>query len=79
VLHIHHEKAEEAHNVRVALATDEFNLYGMTTASHTCWPVFVIPINLLSPGHMLSKIEHILVVDNSWTPWNKMGMYLAFD
>ena len=43
---IHHEKAKEARNVRVALATDGFNPYGMSAAPYTCWPVFVIPINL---------------------------------
>ena len=64
---IHHEKAKEARNVRVALATDGFNPYGMTAAPYTCWPVFVIPINL-PPRRMLSKTEHIRVVDNSWTP-----------
>jgi hypothetical protein len=25
---------------------------------------------------MLSKTEHIQVVDNSWTTGNKMGMYM---
>jgi FMN phosphatase YigB (HAD superfamily) len=29
---IHREKAEEAHNVHVALATDGFNPYGMSAA-----------------------------------------------
>jgi hypothetical protein len=43
------EKAEEARNVRVALATDGFNPYGMSDASYTSWPVYVIPINL-PPG-----------------------------
>jgi hypothetical protein len=43
---IHREKAEEARNVRVALGTDGFNPYGMSAAPYTCWPVFVIPINL---------------------------------
>ena len=43
---IHHEKAKEAHNVRVALATDGFNPYGMVAASYTCWPMFVIPLNI---------------------------------
>jgi hypothetical protein len=43
---IHCEKAEEARNVHVALATDGFNPYGMSAAPYTCWPVFVIPINL---------------------------------
>jgi hypothetical protein len=63
---IHNEKAEEARNVRVALATDGFNPYGMTTAPYTWWTIFVIPINLSQ--RMLSKTEHIRVVDNSWTP-----------
>jgi hypothetical protein len=43
---IDREKDEEAHNVRVALATDGFNPYEMSTAPYTCWPVFLIPINL---------------------------------
>jgi hypothetical protein len=43
---IHHEKAEDARNVRVALATNGFDLYGMSAAPYTCWPMFVIPINL---------------------------------
>jgi hypothetical protein len=43
---IHREKAEEARNVRVALATYGLKPYGMSAASYTCWPVFVIPINL---------------------------------
>ena len=33
---IHHEKALEAHNVRVVLAIDGFNPYGMVAASYTC-------------------------------------------
>jgi hypothetical protein len=40
------EKVLEARNVRVALATDGFNLYGMLATPYTCWPVFVIPLNL---------------------------------
>jgi hypothetical protein len=33
---IHREKAEEARNVRVVLATDGFNPYGMSAAPYTC-------------------------------------------
>ena len=46
---IHRQKADEACNVRVALATDGFNPYGMSATPYTCWPVFVIPLNL-PPG-----------------------------
>ena len=42
----HPNKAAEARNVRVALATDGFNPYGQLSAPYTCWPVFVIPLNL---------------------------------
>ena len=61
---IHCEKAEEARNVRVALATDGFNHYGMMAESYSCWPVFVIPLNLPS-RHSLSTTNHICVVDYS--------------
>jgi hypothetical protein len=43
---IHREKADEARNVRVALAIDEFNPYGLMAAPYTCWPMFVILLNL---------------------------------
>ena len=43
---IYREKAGEARNVRVALATDGFNPYGMMAVPYTRWPVFVIPLNL---------------------------------
>ena len=42
----HRDKADEARNVHVALATDGFNPYGMMAAPYTCWHVFVIPLNL---------------------------------
>jgi hypothetical protein len=59
---IHREKAEEARNVRVALATDGFNPYGMKAAPYTCWPCLLSPST--PAGCMLSKTEHIRVVDN---------------
>jgi hypothetical protein len=42
----HPDKAAEARNVCVALATDGFNPYGLMAAPYTCWPVFVTPLNL---------------------------------
>ena len=61
---IHHDKPDDARNVRVALATDDFNSYGMSAAHYTYWPVFVIPLNLHPRRHLLMT-EHILVVDDS--------------
>ena len=65
---IHHEKAREAHNVRVALATDGFNPYGMVAASYSCWPMFIIPLNPPPHGGPISTIEHIHVIDYSRAP-----------
>ncbi|XP_010233350.1 uncharacterized protein LOC104583235 [Brachypodium distachyon] len=48
------EKAAEPRNVRVAIATDGFNPFGMTSAPYSCWPVFVIPLNL-SPGMIMQR------------------------
>ena len=42
----HRDKDLEARNVRVALATDGFNPYGMMSSPYTCWPMFAIPLNL---------------------------------
>ena len=61
---IHHDKVEEARNVRVALATDGFNPYGLMAAPYSCWPVFVIPLNL--PPVSPSDVSTYFVVDNSW-------------
>ena len=60
---IHREKALEARNVRVALATDGFNPYGMGLP-HTLVGPYSLSLSI-SPWHPLSTIEHILIVDNS--------------
>jgi hypothetical protein len=43
---IHRDKADEARNVRDALATDGFNPYGLMAAAYIFCPMFVIPLNL---------------------------------
>jgi hypothetical protein len=68
---IHHEKAKEARNVRVVLAIDEFNPYGMSAAPHTCWPVFVIPINL-PPGVCIQRqniFVSLIIPDTRGIKW----------
>jgi hypothetical protein len=50
----HPNEASEARNVRIAIATDGFNPYGMSTAAYSCWPVFVIPLNL-PPGVVMQR------------------------
>jgi hypothetical protein len=39
--------ARDAWNVRIGLATDGFLPYNTSASSYSCWPVFVIPYNLL--------------------------------
>jgi hypothetical protein len=72
---LHREKAEEARNVRVALATDGFNLYGMSIAPYTCWLMFVISINL-SPGVRFQRQNIFMPLIILGHPGNKMGVYM---
>ena len=72
---IHHEKAKEARNVRVALATDGFNPYGMMATSYSCWPVFVIPLNL-PPGVLFQQQTIFVLLIIPEHPGNKMSVYM---
>ena len=72
---IHQVKADEARNVRVALATDGFNPYGMSAAPYTCWPVFVIPLNL-PPGVIFQRQNIFLSLIIPGHPGNNMSVYM---
>ena len=71
----HRDKDLEARNVRVALATDGFNPYGMMSAPYTCWPVFAIPLNL-PPGALLQWQNIFLTLIIPGHSGNKMGVYM---
>jgi hypothetical protein len=71
----HREKSNEARNVRVALATDGFNPYGMMAAPYTCWPVFVIPLNL-PPGVAFQRHNVILTLIIPGHPGSNMGVFM---
>ena len=43
---LHQEKMADPRHPRVAISTDGFSVFGLTTAQYSCWPVFVIPLNL---------------------------------
>jgi hypothetical protein len=61
----HADKAGEARNVRVALATDGFNPYAMLASLiHLLARVCNPPQS--TPRHRFSMAVHIRVVDNSW-------------
>jgi hypothetical protein len=72
---IHHDKAQEARNVRVALAIDGFNPYGMMATPYTCWPVFVIPLNL-PPSVMFQPKNVFMSLIIPGHPGNKMGVFM---
>jgi len=72
---IHHEKASEPRNVRVALATDGFNPYGLMAAPYTCWPMFVIPLNL-PPGVAFERQNVFLSLIIPGHPGKKMGVFM---
>jgi hypothetical protein len=74
---IHREKEDEARNVRVALATDGFNPYGLMAAAYTCWPMFVIPLNL--PPDVCFQCQNVflsLIIPGY--PGSNMGVYMEY-
>ena len=40
------EFAKDPRNVRLGLATDEFNPFGNMSTSYSMWPVILVPYNL---------------------------------
>jgi hypothetical protein len=72
---IHRDKADEACNVHVALATDGFNPYGLMVAAYTCWLVFVIPLNL-PPGVRFQRQNVFLSLIISERPGSNMSVFM---
>jgi hypothetical protein len=73
----HPDEAADARNVRVAIATDGFNPYGLSTASYSCWPVFVIPLNL-PPGVVMQRktIFLSLIIPGPDYPGKNLSVYM---
>jgi hypothetical protein len=69
-------KLKEARNVCVALATDGFNPYRMMAAPYTCWPVFVIPLNL-PPSVCFQRQNIFLSLIIPGHPENNMGVFMG--
>jgi hypothetical protein len=68
-------KAKDARNVRVAIAIDGFNPYGTHAALYTCWPVFMIPLNL-PPGVMFEPKNVLLSLIIPRHPGKNMGVFM---
>ena len=74
---IHKEKAKEPRNCRIAISLDGFNPFGMTATQYSCWPVFVIPLNL--PPSSIMQRKHIfltLIVPGPNYPGKNMSVYM---
>ena len=49
---LHKEKTADPRHPRVAVSTDGFSVFGQMATPYSCWPVFVIPLNL-PPGKIM--------------------------
>ncbi|XP_052147318.1 uncharacterized protein LOC127766269 [Oryza glaberrima] len=68
--------ALDARNVRLAVATDGFNPFGFG-AQYSCWPVFIIPLNL--PPTLCMKDENIflsLVIPGPNHPGKNLNVFM---
>jgi hypothetical protein len=71
---IHHEKVEEPRNVRVVLATDGCNPYGMTATPYTCWSCSLSPS--ISPSVCFQRYNIFMSLIIFGHPGNNMGVYM---
>ena len=70
-------RAADARNVRIAIATDGFNPYGMSTANYSCWPVFVIPLKLPPRVLMTRKTMFLsLIIPGPDYPGKNLSVYM---
>ena len=51
---LHKEKKADPRHPRVAVSTDRFSVFGQMATAYSCWPVFVIQLNL-PPGRLCKE------------------------
>ena len=67
----------EARNVRLGLASDGFNPFGMQNVTYSCWPVILIPYNL--PPWLYEKQSYwimSMLIPGKKTPGMNIDVYL---
>ncbi|CAL8150888.1 unnamed protein product [Prunus armeniaca] len=69
------EFAADPRNVRLGLATDGFNPYGVLNQHHSTWPIFVFPYNL-PPWKCMKKEYMIMTVLITKDPGRSIDVYL---
>ncbi|XP_027157024.1 uncharacterized protein LOC113758302 [Coffea eugenioides] len=75
--HLHPEFAKDCRNVRLGLASDEFNPFNNMSSTHSTWPVVLIPYNL--PPWMCMKQPYFmlsLLIPGPSSPGNNIDVYL---
>jgi hypothetical protein len=71
------EFAKDARSVRLGLASDGFNPFGLMSISHTTWPVILIPYNL--PPWMCMKQQNwimSMIIPGPKSAGNNIDVYL---
>ncbi|BBH09180.1 hypothetical protein Prudu_021604 [Prunus dulcis] len=69
------EFAADPRNVRLGLATDGFNPYGVLNQHHSTWPIFVFPYNL-PPWKCMKKEYMMMTVLITEDPGRSIDVYL---
>ena len=72
-----HKKTDDWKSVAVGITTDGFNPYGLMAAIYSCWPVYVIPLNL-PPGVCMQR-HHMfltLIIPGPNYPGKHMSVYM---
>ncbi|CAL9011100.1 unnamed protein product [Prunus brigantina] len=69
------EFAADSRNVRLGLATDGFNPYGVLNQHHSTWPIFVFPYNL-PPWKCMKKEYMMMTVLITEDPGRSIDVYL---
>ncbi|XP_061363146.1 uncharacterized protein LOC133306783 [Gastrolobium bilobum] len=74
---LHPEFASESRNVRLGLATDGFNPYGIKSNNYSIWPVILIPYNR-PPWECMKQTSLILsmIIPGKRMPGNNIDVYL---
>ncbi|KAI5350621.1 hypothetical protein L3X38_003512 [Prunus dulcis] len=69
------EFAADPRNMRLGLATDGFNPYGVLNQHHSTWPIFVFPYNL-PPWKCMKKEYMMMTVLITEDPGRSIDVYL---
>ncbi|CAA2967342.1 Hypothetical predicted protein [Olea europaea subsp. europaea] len=70
------EFANNPHNLRLGLATDDFNPFNNFSSTYSCWPVMLVIYNL--PPWLCMKNENIMLslIPGPKQPGNDIDIYL---